>query len=61
MKVKTLLKTFEKVEYIIASGCGQLERGFIGQKYMNESDYEDKTVVAIRTVADCDIIFIMVK
>ena len=62
MKVKTLLKTFFYTEYKIVTKSGsELESNLILDKYRNESDFEDREVERIKTVANCDILFITVK
>lgn len=62
MKVKTLLSTFKKVEYILVSESGcELERDYVGDKYYGQSEYEDKKVLSITTVKYCDHIFITIK
>jgi len=63
MKVKTLLKTFASVEYVLVSESGsQLEDGYIVDgAWDNYTEYEDYKVVAIKTVDGCSKLFITVK
>lgn len=62
MKVKTLLSTFKKVEYILMAESGyELERDFVSDKYYGESQYEDAKVISITTVKHCDELFITIK
>ena len=61
MKVKTLLKTFERVNYVLQTKQGiSLEEDFVGDSY-DGSMYDDYKVVRIRTVSDIDTIYITIS
>ena len=65
MKVKSLLKTFEGIDYhLVTENGSQLEHGYIPTFWGycdGTSDYEDYKVVRITTVSGCDELFITIK
>ena len=64
MKLKTLLKTFIAVDYIIQTEHGWgLEEGYVPVRgyFDGESKYEDCRVLKITTNPDSDILFITIK
>jgi hypothetical protein len=63
MKVKSLLKTFEGIDYhLITENGSQLEHGYVPTwGYDGTSNYEDYKVVKITTVSGCDELFITIK
>jgi hypothetical protein len=64
MKVKSLLKTFEGIDYHLVNENGsQLEHGYVPTLtgYDGTSNYEDYNVVKIKTISDCDELFITIK
>lgn len=64
MKVKSLLKTLEGVQYCLMSETGrQLERAYVSSAlgYDETSNYEDYKVVKIETINNCDELFITIK
>jgi hypothetical protein len=64
MKVKSLLKTFEGIDYHLVNENGsQLEHGYVPTftGYDGTSNYEDYKVVKIKTISDCDELFITIK
>ncbi len=62
MKLKTLLKTLYKVEYVVQTKTGAtLDEDYISEKYYGESDmYGDYKVLKITTVVNCDTLFITI-
>lgn len=62
MKVKTLLKTFQYVDYNLVNQYGNLiTDGFVNDKYEGDCLFEDMKVVAIRTNKNCDELFIEIE
>lgn len=63
MKVKTLLKTLNQVEYSLLAESGWLkEKGYVdAHGYDYTSNFEDAKVIKITTVKDCDELFITIK
>lgn len=63
MKVKTLLKTFINIEYVLQSESRwTLEDGYTSSKYTDgDSIYEDYKVLSIETNPDSGILYITIK
>ena len=64
MKVKTLLKTLNNVDYVLMAESGWTrEEGYVDQMgyWEGDSKYEDWKVVKITTVQNCDMLFITIK
>ena len=63
MKVKTLLKTFKDVEFVLQGSTGwTILSDYIGDTYCGEASfYEDWKVISITTVVNNAVLFIKIK
>lgn len=62
MLVKTLLNSLKETEYNLLTPAGTLlEGGFIYDKYRGDSIFENGTIESIKTVKNCDVLFITLK